>query len=152
VPDRCLEWLTPQESAANWAKNFTTDQTLEDGDYLFVAEVVTDGVVGLAMLTRITAEDGYDPLISGQYSYELRSIQVAPAWQRRGVGRQLVSHAAEVLRGKETTRFLVRVLVENPNQVFYENLGAVRLGSRPYDWEGYQTEEILYGFDIRNME
>ena len=146
VPDRCLEWLTPEESAANWAKNFVTDRSLEAGDYLFVAETDTGGVIGFAMLSTITAGDGYDPPIAGQFSHELRSLQVDPAWQRLGVGRRLVSRVADELRQAGTTRLLVRMLVDNPNQGFYEHLGAVRLGTRPFDWEGYQTEEILFGW------
>ena len=146
VPDQCLNWLTPEESAANWAKNFTGDQSLAPGDYLFVAESAKK-VIGLAMLCEITPEDDYEPFIASRYSHELRSIQVAPLWQRQGVGRRLLARIADELGQEQATHLLVRVLVDNPNLAFYERLGATRIGKRPYEWEGYETEEIILGWE-----
>ena len=139
VPDQCLNWLTPEESAVNWAKNFTSDESFEPGDYLFVAETESE-VIGLAI-------DGYEPSIASRYSHELLSLQVAPFWQRHGVGRRLLSRIADELGKEKGTHLLVRVLVDNPNVAFYERLGATRIGKRPYEWEGYQTEEILFGWE-----
>lgn len=146
VPDQCLSWLTPEESAVNWAKNFTSDQSLEPGDSLFVAETQNE-VIGLAMLSEITPEYNYDPPISHGYSHELLSIQVAPLWQRQGVGRRLLARIADELGQEHATDLLVRVLADNPNITFYEQLGAVRIGKRPYVWEGYETEEIILGWE-----
>jgi GNAT superfamily N-acetyltransferase len=146
VPDSCLNWLTPEESAANWAKNFTSAQSLEPGDYLFVAEAKKE-VIGLAMVGEITPEYDYEPLDVSRYSHELLSLQVAPAWQRQGVGRRLLSRIAEELDREKAAHLLVRVLVDNPNLVFYERVGAIRIGKRPYDWEGYETEEIVLGWE-----
>jgi GNAT superfamily N-acetyltransferase len=146
VPDPCLDWLTPEESAVNWAKNFTSDQSLAPGDYLFVAEAENQ-VIGLAMLSEITPEDNYEPSIASQYAHELLALQVAPAWQRKGIGRRLVSRIADELGRENVTHLLVRVLVDNPNVSFYERLGAIRIGKRPYEWEGYGTEEILMGWE-----
>jgi GNAT superfamily N-acetyltransferase len=146
VPDQCLHWLTPEESAVNWARNFTSDQSLEPGDTLFVAETQNE-VIGLAMVSEITPEDNYAPLITARYSHELLSLQVAPLWQRQGVGRSLVSRIADELAGEKVTRLLVRALIDNPNIAFYERLGAARIGKRPYEWEGYETEEIIFGWE-----
>jgi GNAT superfamily N-acetyltransferase len=151
VPDRCLEWLTPEESAANWAKNFQSEQSLAPGDFLFVAETKPRGVIGLAFLSEISVnDDDCDPPHLKAFSHELLSLQVEPAWQRQGVGRHLVSRVADQVWSEGVSHLLVRILVENPNRGFYEHLGALRLGSRPYDWEGYETEEILYGWDDMN--
>jgi len=104
------------------------------------------------MLTKISSGDGYEPSITKQYFHELRSLQVDPNWHGRGVGRQLVGHIANKLQREGATHLLVKVLVENPNQGFYEHLGAIPLGSHPYDWEGYMTEELIYGWnDIKNL-
>lgn len=146
VPDQCLNWLTPEESAVNWAKNFTSDDSLGLGDQQFVAETEKE-VIGLAMVSEITAEDNYEPHIASRYSHELLSLQVAPLWQRRGVGRRLLSRIADELAKQNITHLLVRVLVENPNVAFYERLGAIRIGKRPFEWEGYETEEILFGWE-----
>ncbi|HEY9526348.1 MAG TPA: GNAT family N-acetyltransferase [Anaerolineales bacterium] len=149
MPDPCLNWLTPEESAANWAKNFTSDQSLAPGDYLFVAETKNE-VIGLAMVEEITPEYDYEPLDVSRYSHELLSLQVAPVWQRRGVGRRLLARIAEELGREKAIPLLVGVLAENPNIAFYERLGARRIGKRPYDWEGYATEEIVLGWEDIN--
>jgi GNAT superfamily N-acetyltransferase len=151
VPDHCLKWLTPEESAANWAKNFQSDQQLGPGDFLFVAEIKPHGVIGLAFLSELSANDD-DPDLNGlkTFSHELLSLQVDPTWQRQGVGLRLVSRVADQVWHEGATHLLVRVLVENPNRGFYEHLGALRLGSRPYKWEGYETEEVFYGWDDMN--
>jgi len=148
VPDRCLDWLTPEESAANWARNFEPGQSLDQGAYLLVAEMEAGQVVGLAMAgrSRVTGH-GSDQYFATRYRSELYTLQVDPHWQRRGIGCRLVSHVAGVLSGEGETHLLVGVLAENPNRLFYERLDAVRLGSQPYDWEGYATEEFFYGWD-----
>lgn len=146
VPDQCLNWLTPEESALNWAKNFTSDQSLEPGDSLLVAETQNE-VIGLAMVSEITPEYDYEPSITSRYSHELLSIQVSPLWQRQGLGRRLLSRIADELGKEQASHLLVRVLVDNPNVAFYERLGAIRIGKRPYEWEGYETEEIIFGWE-----
>jgi GNAT superfamily N-acetyltransferase len=109
-----------------------------------VAESGASGVVGLALLGET---DKVDPDIAARYAHELRSLQVNPAWQRQGVGRRLLARVGREVRRKGATHLLVAVLAENPNRAFYEHLGAVQLGARPYVWEGYETEEILYGWN-----
>jgi len=47
VPDRSLGWLTIEESAANWVRNFEPGG-LDPGEYIFVAEA--EGAAGLFFL------------------------------------------------------------------------------------------------------
>jgi GNAT superfamily N-acetyltransferase len=148
VPDRCLEWITPEESAANWAKYLKSEERLAGEDFLFVVETQPYGVIGLALLGKRSDSDDSHEL--NVFSWELRTLQVDPAWQRQGIGRRLVSRVAEQVWQEGARHLLVRVLAENPNRAFYERLGARRLGTQPNDWEGYQTEEILYGWDDIN--
>jgi GNAT superfamily N-acetyltransferase len=146
VPDACLNWLTVEESAANWARNFEPGG-LDPGEYIFVAEVERTDIIGLAMVGLQSADHLQDEHITARFPRDLYSIQVDPAWQRRGIGRRLVAKVAEALLKDGVTSLLVRVLVDNPNRIFYERLGAVLVGSQPYDWEGYSTQELLYGWD-----
>ena len=41
---------------------------------------------------------------------------------------------------------LARIGVDT-NRAFYERLGAREVGSRPLNWEGYETRELLYGWE-----
>jgi hypothetical protein len=42
---------------------------------------------------------------------------------------------------------VVGVQVDNPNQGFCRRLGGHLVGRRPLNWAGYETEELLYGYD-----
>ena len=132
VPDRCLYSLTVEESATNWGRNFK-DDTLSAGQYLFVAEVASVDVIGLAMAGRRSTDSILDQQIAQSYPRELVTLQVDPAWQRRGVGRKLVAAVAVALMKEGETNLLVQVLAENPNVAFYKALGARLVGSQPYD-------------------
>jgi GNAT superfamily N-acetyltransferase len=147
VPDACLGWLSIGESERNWARIFTPGEILDQGSRLIVAESGVDGVIGLALVGRTTAVHANDPRVLDRYPNDLHSLQVSPEWQGKGVGRRLVSRVAELLVEQGETGLLVRVLPENPNVGFYGHLGAVRVGSQPYVWEGYATEELLFGWD-----
>ncbi len=146
VPEECLEW-TPEQSAHNWKRNFSETGQLKEGEYIYVAENSEDGVVGFAMLEEIRPTDTASLPIDKKYSHELVVLQVAPNWQRQGVGRLLVSHVATKAKELGATHLLVRVLIENPNKVFYKRLGAVQLATQPYDWDGYKTTELIYGWE-----
>jgi len=139
VPDICLDSFTAEESAHNWAESFVSETKFDDHDKLFVAEVGNE-VVGFAMLSE--CQEFFDG-----YSMELNTIYIDPAWQRQGIGRQLLTRIAMEMQQEKQTNLMVGILAENPNQEFYRKLGAVQLGTRPYNWEGYQTEEIIYGFE-----
>jgi GNAT superfamily N-acetyltransferase len=144
VPERCLAW-TAEESAANWARNFKSPHTFVDGQFLFVAETPTRVVVGFALLTERVGDEVIQS--ARRYPHELRVLQIDPLWQRRGIGRQLVSRVARRVLAEGGSRLLVRVLAENPNHAFYRRLGAAPLGTEPYVWEGYQTEQVVYGWE-----
>jgi len=107
VPDRCLSWLTKEESIANWRRWFQSDGS--DGEFLLVAELMERSVVGCAL----GGPQPDDPRLHG----ELYLLGVLSAYQRHGIGRDLVrAVAARSMR--------VCVLTINPNRSFYERLGG----------------------------
>ncbi len=150
VPDGCLEWITLEESITNWAKNFVPGGYLERGGLLYVAESRDVGVIGLAMAGKTTTDHTNNSLLLEQYPCDLHSLQVDPSWQNKGVGRLLLSEVASAVLAADTNSLLVRVLRESPNIGFYERMGAIFLGSQPFRWEGFVTEELLFGWD--NLE
>lgn len=122
---------------------------LKDGETLLVAEIEAN-VVGFALLEETRLTDSVTPPIDEKYSHELAVLQVAPEWQRQGIGRLLVTQIAAEAQAQDATHLLVRVLKENPNCAFYERLGAVRIASQPHDWDGFKSELIIYGWN--NMD
>jgi GNAT superfamily N-acetyltransferase len=74
------------------------------------------------------------------------SLHVAPGWQNRGIGRSPIGAAADWLIAQHEKTLAVRVLEPNPNRAFYARLGALELGSQSYDWAGFATQEVIYGW------
>jgi hypothetical protein len=68
------------------------------------------------------------------------------------MGRSLVGAAADWLIRRDVKTLAVRVLEPNPNRGFYARLGAEELGSQAYDWAGFATREVIYGWpDISRL-
>lgn len=99
------------------------------------------------MAGRRSTDSILDQQIAQSYPRELVTLQVDPAWQRRGVGRKLVAAVAVALMKEGETNLLVQVLAENPNVAFYKALGARLVGSQPYDWEGYPATSLIFVWD-----
>lgn len=137
VPDACLEF-TEAESAANWRRFLLGEgQGLPEGDCMLIAEV--DGqAVGYAW----GGASDHEP----EYAGELRQISVLPAYQGRGVGRQLVCEVARRLDAQGIRSMRVWAVCINPNRAFYERLGAVFVREFPFDWDGFATSGCVYGW------
>jgi ribosomal protein S18 acetylase RimI-like enzyme len=142
APDESVESLTVEESAENWARALRENQ---DAVFL-VAEVAGLDVVGLAMVGSVRSDKLTVTQVPEGVVSELYSLQVDPAWHRRGIGRMLVERARTLYRKGGSTGMLIKVLSVNPNVAFYEALGARLIGSEPYDWEGFATEELVYAW------
>jgi GNAT superfamily N-acetyltransferase len=138
VPDRCLTSPTLEQSERNWRRFFNSGN-LAEGEVMRVSTDDQGKATGYILAGRST--DRMD------YPRELNVLMVDTAWQRQGVGRRLVTYAAGELARQGVKTLLVGILEENPNRGFYERLGAKRVGSRSFNWAGYVTQELLYGWD-----
>ncbi len=144
VPNACLELLHVEESASNWERFMKKSSGQEQ---LLVAEIESLDVVALILAGKSSADVVENADIASRYPTEITSLQVDPAWQRKGLGRLLIQHAARRVIEAGNDRLMVRVLEDNPNITFYEALGAEIVGSQPYDWEGYRTSELIMGWN-----
>jgi len=152
VPEPCLSELPVSTSVANWRRAFDSGAFDSDDQVLLVAGTEPDKVVAFVLAGGYTAGLFRDQSVSAAYAREITSLHVAPSWQNRGVGRSLVEAAAAWLLARHAKALAVRVLEPNPNRAFYARLGAEELGSQPYDWAGFATREVIYGWpDIRRI-
>jgi predicted N-acetyltransferase YhbS len=142
VPDRCLNWLNPEESAVNWGRTIDAIRN-QSGELLYVAETDKLDVIGLVLAGRNSADSVKLGNLAELYPTELTSLQIDPAWHGKGLGRRLVRESAKVLSDSGHSNLLVRVLADNPNIPFYTKLGAEPVGMQDYDWEGYLTREVI---------
>ncbi len=146
VPEQCLLELTVSTSVRNWKRGFDSGSFDSGDQVLLVAEVDPDGVVAFVLAGSYTADVFRDRNISVAYPREILSLHVAPGWQNRGIGRSLVGAAADWLIARQAKTLAVRAMEPNPNRAFYTKLGAQELGSQPYDWAGFATHEVIYGW------
>lgn len=135
VPDHCLEF-SEAESATNWQR--TLSAGLPDGDFMLMAVIPNGQVVGYAW-AGVNDKDAL-------FQAELRQLMVLPAYQRQGIGKQLVSHAAKRLLKQCYRSMRVEVLRINPNRAFYERLGAKYQSEFPYEWDGVPLISCVYGW------
>jgi GNAT superfamily N-acetyltransferase len=150
VPKQCLLELPVSTSVANWGRAFDSGAFDSDDQVLLVAEVDSEEVVAFILAGANTAKIFRDRVVSVAYPREITSLHVVPTWQSRGFGRSLIGAAANWLIARGEKTLAVRVLEPNPNRAFYARLGARELGSQPYDWAGFATHEVIYGWpDIR---
>ena len=138
VPEYCLASTTLEQSECNWRKFFQSGGPAE-GEIMLVAANDGGEVAGYIMDGRQTARK--------EYPRELSVLMMATPWQSLGIGHKLVESVAGELFRQGETGLLVGILEENPNWEFYERLGARRVGSRPFNWAGYETRETLYGWE-----
>ncbi|MEO6062612.1 MAG: GNAT family N-acetyltransferase [Thermoflexales bacterium] len=146
VPEQSLLALPVSTSVANWKRAFDSGAYDSDEQVLLVAEAASDGVVAFVLAGGYTAKVFRDRDISVAYPREIVSLGVVPGWQHRGVGRSLIGAAADWLIARQAKTLAVRVLEPNPNRAFYARLGAQELGLQPYDWAGFATREVIYGW------
>jgi len=117
-------------------------------DVLLVAETGNGLVVGYA-LGR--ARPAGEPRHAG----ELVALHVRREFQRRGIGRRLVSELARALGEDGCTSLVLYVLAGNPASTFYERLGAIPMGDRRWviDEPDLEVRELAYAWpDIRQAE
>ena len=121
VPAEHLAGLSYRDREARWEQILTADRPAESN---FVAETVAGDVVGFA---------GGGPEREGNPTYrgELYGIYLLEAYQRKGLGRRLVSAVAHRLLADGFGSMLVWVLKDNhPACRFYESLGGERVGRK----------------------
>ena len=143
VPAEHLAGLSYRNREARWEQILTADRPAESN---FVAETVACDVVGFA---------GGGPEREGNPTYrgELYGIYLLEAYQRKGLGRRLVSAVAHRLLADGFGSMLVWVLKDNrPACRFYETLGGERVGRKTIAIGGADLVEVSYGWrNIANL-
>jgi len=142
VPDDHLAGLSYRQDERRGRERFPKP---DDAGFVYVAEDDSGQIVGYA---SAGPERGGDP----GYKGELYAIYLLPAYQRKGIGRQLTLTVVRRLLQQGFRSMLVWVLAENPSRGFYEALGGKRLYEKPIVIGGAELIEVAYGWqDLRKL-
>ena len=80
------------------------------------------------------------------YGGEIFSLYVAPAYQRQGIGKGLVTHLVDRMNRLDIFAVKVQVLQANPYRRFYENLNGVLLACGRIRFAGTGLPACTYGW------
>jgi ribosomal protein S18 acetylase RimI-like enzyme len=102
-------------------------------------------VAGYAKLGRAT------PLEASDHVCTINGLAVGVEYRRRGVGRELLTAAAEEARRRGARRLTLRVLARNePARRLYESAGFVVEGVQRQEFliEGEYVDDVLMALDL----
>ena len=141
IPAAYLASLSYEKQTREWQGHLA-----RPGNATLVAESELHGVVGFA--NGGPERTGH----SSRFFSEVYVLYLLRAYQRQGIGRDLMmAFAAEIMKiGLRS--MLVWVLAENPSRAFYEALGGELVGEKPVGVGGARLTEVAYGWhDVRQL-
>ncbi len=142
VPD---DYLTNMSAEVDQVR--MRERLLQDDGALAVVAEDAGQVIGYALAVWPCQADP-------TFGAELIQIYVQPAYQSQGIGRQLMSAAADQLRAREIHSVMLEVFTANqPARAFYERLGGERLWEAPYHGFAWPIDVVAYGWrEISQLE
>jgi ribosomal protein S18 acetylase RimI-like enzyme len=138
LPQPYLDHFTYEDQEQDWRDLLSSGGE----DLLYVAETDTGQIVGYAL-------GRHGPAGISAYDGELLALHVRPAYQRQGLGQELLAAVARQLEQSGSTSLLLWVLEGNPVRALYERLGGQVLGERDWVEESpcrFSVKEVAYGW------
>ncbi len=136
VPDSYLADLTYEGKESLWTLILGTPA---DKSFVYVAQDEAGQVVGFA-------SSGPTRPNNPSYAGELYALYILESYQRRGIGRQLVTATADSLARIGMTSMLIWVFADNSARGFYEALGGQRVAEKQFELGEATLTEIAYGW------
>jgi ribosomal protein S18 acetylase RimI-like enzyme len=135
-PPAYLDHFTYQEQVQDWSNWFSSGT----GDLLFVAVNEADEIVGYAL-----SRPGLDEI--PPFDSELVALHVVKAYQRQGIGRQLIAETARQLAASGCTSLVLWTPEKNAARPWYEKLGGRICAEKNWDgnqYFGVALKEVAY--------
>jgi len=147
VPDALLDTLSYSAAEQYFVRLLAK---VERQSFIVVAKTGND-VIGYAMAGK--ARDAELGDAGTRYAGELYGLYVLPRFHRAGVGRRLVTEAAQRLQAVGITSMYVVVFAANDRaRQFYEAMGGQWAGERSAQLAGEEVTEVMYGWlDLRTL-
>lgn len=131
VPDRVLTGMSMSRQRRQWKAQIAS------GDTVMVADHPDHGVVGVGSCGVCR-----DWRFAG--AAEIYTLYVAPDWQDKGHGRELLAAMLRAMRGAGFETALLWVLADNHSRFFYEAMGGKRVAVRKERLWGAVLPEVAY--------
>ena len=135
-----LDNLTVKAYLGNLKRSYTQEK-IENGHYLFVAELETGEMVGYAYCAC-----NVFPEIDGVL-YELFLLE---EYQGRNIGSELFDRSKSRLLEQGCQTMFLWCIEKTPACKFYEHLGGVASDRKLETIQGVEITDVLYSFELRN--
>ena len=139
VPESYIAKLSYQKRKERWANRLSISTVAKADYWIYVVENDTKQIIAFA-------DGGLARNSDSIYKGELYAIYILEAYQRKGIGKNLVKTIAEKLSQSGLTSMLVWVLADNPACQFYQALGGQQVQQKQIEIEGVKLNEIAYGW------
>lgn len=136
IPENYLESLSAAEFTGHWQGILAANGRQ---GYTCVAENQAGEIIGFALGG---VERSEDPTFQG----ELYALYLLEAYQRHGIGRELVFTIARYLIRERINTMLAWVLSDNPARAFYETMGGKQVYEKPIMISGKKLKQVAYGW------
>lgn len=136
LPERYLGSLSFGGREREWRQHLTESASKQ---ITLVADAGESGIVGFA-------EGGPEREGVAGFDGELNALYILKDWQRRGLGRQLVTAFARELDRRGHKAMIIWVLARNPSREFYMALGGVEVAKELEVVGTTVHEKVAYGW------
>ena len=143
LPAAYIEKQTYAKRCDRWKKMLAASKAKTDR-LIYVAEFEGE-IIGFVDGGRARSSN---PLYKG----EIYALYILKAYQRQGLGRNLIRTMARQLSQSGLDSILVWVLADNPACKFYQSLGGQEIERQLVNFDGSKLQEIAYGWqDTQNL-
>lgn len=139
VPDAFLNQMTYESREPIWKDIISTQS-------VYVAETNDKQIIGYSNGGK--EKSGKYP----EYLGELYGIYILKAYQKKGLGRELLKAVVKDLLANDIRSMTVMVFEENQSQLFYKALGGVKIDKDELEISEEKLKVVVYGWkDIRTF-
>lgn len=139
VPDAFLNQMTYESREPIWKDIISTQS-------VYVAETNDKQIIGYSNGGK--EKSGKYP----EYFGELYGIYILKAYQKKGLGRELLKAVVKDLLANDIHSMTVIVFEENQSQLFYKALGGVKIDKGELEISEEKLKVVVYGWkDIRTF-
>ena len=141
VDQEFLDSMSVHEREVGWEKWLTNP------DINAAIVYVQDHPVGFVAYGKVETMPPGQSTIRPQYTSEILAIYILPDYWKQGIGKELMSYAAEKLKEDRHSGMCLWVLDKNKNACsFYEKIGGQRIGKHMIEIGPSKVKEVCYGW------
>jgi ribosomal protein S18 acetylase RimI-like enzyme len=135
-PESYLERFSYEEQTQDWLELMASSPD----DILLVATSEEEEVIGYVLARA-------EPDIYPDFDAEILALHVAQAFQRKDIGKALLTRVVEELEQKGCRSVMLWTLKGNPIRHWYDRLQGRIISEKSYRVDDREIVEIAYGWD-----